>query len=70
MRREIARQMAERGAALVLLGRDPADLERSAKDLEIRGGGRVHTAVCDLLDRSTFAPRWTTRSPGSTGSTR
>ncbi len=56
MGRALARRMADRGDALVLLGRDPADLERSAKDLEIRGGGRIDTAVCDLLDRSTFAP--------------
>ena len=58
MGRALARRMAERGDALVLLGRDPADLESSAKDLEIRLGDRrgVDTAACDLLDRASFAP--------------
>jgi NAD(P)-dependent dehydrogenase (short-subunit alcohol dehydrogenase family) len=58
MGRALARRMAERGDALVLLGRDPADLESSAKDLEIRRGDSrdVHTAACDLLDRASFAP--------------
>jgi short-subunit dehydrogenase len=49
--------MAEKGHDLVLLGRDPADLERSARDLELRAGrGRVGTARCDLLQPETFAP--------------
>lgn len=56
MGRALARRMAERGDALVLLGRDPGDLERSAKDLEIRGASSVGSAPCDLLDRTSFAP--------------
>jgi NAD(P)-dependent dehydrogenase (short-subunit alcohol dehydrogenase family) len=56
MGRALARRMAERGDALVLLGRDAVELSLSAKDLEIRSGGPVYTAPCDLLDRETFAP--------------
>ncbi len=49
MGRALARRMAERGDALFLLGRDRDDLERSARDLEVRGvAGEVGTAVCDL----------------------
>lgn len=56
MGRALARLMAERGDALFLLGRDAPDLERSARDLEVRGGkGRVGTAVCDLERPETFA---------------
>jgi NAD(P)-dependent dehydrogenase (short-subunit alcohol dehydrogenase family) len=40
-----------------LLGRDAADLERSARDLQVRGGGSpVGTAGCDLERPETFAP--------------
>ncbi len=55
--RAIARALAERGDALFLCGRDAHDLERSARDLEQRAGGkvRVGTAVSDLEDPSTFA---------------
>jgi decaprenylphospho-beta-D-erythro-pentofuranosid-2-ulose 2-reductase len=56
MGRAIARQMAARGDALALLGRDPVDLERSARDLEVRGGARIATAACDLEHPETFAP--------------
>lgn len=57
MGRALARRMAARGDALVLLGRDPADLERSARDLEARAGqGRVGTAACDLERPEGFAP--------------
>jgi len=38
MGRALARLMAERGDRLFLLGRDKADLERSARDLEVREG--------------------------------
>lgn len=38
--RAIARRLAERGDRLFLLGRDLADLERSARDLSVRGGVR------------------------------
>jgi len=49
--RALARRMAERGNELFLLGRDVADLERSARDLEVRGnrdGGAIKVGVCDL----------------------
>ncbi len=54
--RAIARALAERGDSVFLCGRDSQDLERSARDLEQRAGGklRVGTAVCDLEDTSTF----------------
>jgi short-subunit dehydrogenase len=57
MGRALARLMAERGDALCLLGRDRADLARSAADLEILGAaGPVGVVACDLLDAGTFAP--------------
>jgi decaprenylphospho-beta-D-erythro-pentofuranosid-2-ulose 2-reductase len=57
MGRALARQMAERGDTLFLLGRDPADLERSARDLEVRAGhGTVGFASCDLEQPASFAP--------------
>jgi decaprenylphospho-beta-D-erythro-pentofuranosid-2-ulose 2-reductase len=51
MGRAMARQLALRGDALFLLGRDAADLATSARDIEIRAaraGGSIGTAVCDL----------------------
>jgi decaprenylphospho-beta-D-erythro-pentofuranosid-2-ulose 2-reductase len=56
MGRALARAMVRRGDAVALLGRDAGDLERSARDLEVRGGGRVATALCDLERPETFAP--------------
>jgi len=57
MGRALARRMAERGDVLFLLGRDPRDLERSARDLEARGGSRrVGTARCDLEHAATLGP--------------
>jgi short-subunit dehydrogenase len=55
MGRALARRMQSRGDRLVLLGRDPDDLARSAADLEARGGEPVATATCDLLRPETFA---------------
>jgi decaprenylphospho-beta-D-erythro-pentofuranosid-2-ulose 2-reductase len=56
MGRALARLLAERGDALFLLGRDPADLEKSARDLEARAGkGRCGTAACDLERPEGFA---------------
>jgi NAD(P)-dependent dehydrogenase (short-subunit alcohol dehydrogenase family) len=56
MGRALARLMAERGDALFLLGRDLADLEKSARDLEARAGkGRVGAAACDLEQPAGFA---------------
>jgi short-subunit dehydrogenase len=57
--RALARRLCERGDALFLLGRDPEDLSRSARDLEARAGraaGSVGTAVCDLERPEGFAP--------------
>ena len=56
MGRALARLMASRGDMVALLGRDHADLERSARDLEVRGGARIETAACDLERPETFAP--------------
>ncbi|WP_428267071.1 SDR family NAD(P)-dependent oxidoreductase [Haliangium sp.] len=57
MGRALARRMAERGEALFLLGRDPDELARSARDLEIRGApAPVATHACDLEHPEGFAP--------------
>ena len=57
MGRALARRMAARGDAVFLLGRDQRDLEKSARDLEVRAGkGRVGVAVCDLERPETFGP--------------
>ena len=55
MGRALARKMAARGDALFLLGRDLADVARSAEDLAVRGGKAVGSAQCDLEDPSGFA---------------
>ena len=55
--RALARRLAERGDQLVVLGRDPDDLARTAEDLSQRSGGRpVGLAPCDLLDADSIAP--------------
>jgi NAD(P)-dependent dehydrogenase (short-subunit alcohol dehydrogenase family) len=55
MGRALARRMAERKHTVFLLGRDAVDLERSARDLEVRaGGGHVGAAVCDLMSPDSF----------------
>jgi short-subunit dehydrogenase len=46
--------MAARGDALVLLGRDPDALARSASDLAILGAARVATFPCDLSAPAQF----------------
>lgn len=50
MGRALARRFVARGDGVVLLGRDAADLDRSAADLRARGAAGVHVAVapCDL----------------------
>ena len=56
--RALARLLAGRGDRVFLLGRDAGDLERSARDLEVRGGaapGSVGSAHCDLLEPDGFA---------------
>ena len=52
--RSLARLMAERGDAVALLGRDPDDLARSARDLGVLGASQVATAECDLLAPERF----------------
>ena len=54
--RAVARELAQRGDRLVLLGRDAEDLARSAADLNVRAGrdAVAATAVCTLADPATF----------------
>jgi decaprenylphospho-beta-D-erythro-pentofuranosid-2-ulose 2-reductase len=54
--RALARRLAERGARLFLLGRDPADLERSAHDIEVRAKRGIPSGIgtCDLSAPETF----------------
>ena len=57
MGRALARLMAERGDTVCLLGRNRADLERSAADLSVRGAADpTRSVVCDLEKPETFAP--------------
>lgn len=56
MGRALARQLAERGDALFLLGRDATELARSARDLEARGTrAPVGHAPLDLAEPAGFA---------------
>ena len=56
MGRSLARLLAARGDRLFLLEHVAEELQRSARDLEIRGAsGPVQTAACDLLQPETFA---------------
>jgi len=54
--RALARRFAGRGDGLFLLGRDLADLERSARDIEVRAnrGIAVGVGACDLSVPETF----------------
>lgn len=57
MGRALVRLMAERGDSICLLGRQLADLERSAADLRARGAAEAIRCVsCDLEKPETFAP--------------
>jgi len=56
MGRAVARRFAERGARIVILGRDEADLARSAADLVARGASYAGYDRCDLEDPATFVP--------------
>ncbi len=57
MGRALARAMAARGDAVCALGRGDEDLDKTAADLRVRGGGgAVPVARCDLLEPATFAP--------------
>lgn len=55
--RAVAQQLAERGDAVCLIGRDASALARSAADLTARHPSQreASTAVCDLEDPGTFA---------------
>ena len=59
MGRALARAMAAKGAEIVLLGRDLADLERSAADLRVHGARCAAVAACDLLAPQSFAAAFT-----------
>ncbi len=55
MGRALARLSAERGDTICLLGRNDADLERSAADLSVRGAASpVRCFQCDLEHTNTF----------------
>lgn len=55
MGRSLARLMAERGDSVFLLGRDAAELEKSAADLGARSGKTSFAfATCDLEKPETF----------------
>ena len=54
--RAVARALAARGDALFLLGRDEADLARSAGDLALRGASATGFAHCDLFEPAGFEP--------------
>ena len=71
MGRALARRMAERGDALFLLGRDRAELERSAEDLELRGAQRRrrHGGVRPARARPASRPR-STRADAALGGLR
>jgi len=55
--RALARRLAERGDRVFLLGRDIPDLERTARDMQIRANGApIGVAHCDLSVPETFVP--------------
>jgi len=56
--RALARRFAERGDRVFLLGRDMADLERSARDIQIRANSTaaIGVAHCDLSAPDSFVP--------------
>lgn len=58
MGRALGRKLMERGDDVFLIGIEPAELARSAADLEQRGGGQraVGFCECDLERPETFAP--------------
>jgi decaprenylphospho-beta-D-erythro-pentofuranosid-2-ulose 2-reductase len=53
--RALARLIAARGDRVCLLGRDAAELEKSAADLAVRGATSAHAVHCDLEQPETFA---------------
>ncbi|MEM9854750.1 MAG: SDR family oxidoreductase [Pseudomonadota bacterium] len=55
MARAFARAVAERGASVILAGRDIADMEASAADARARGAPEALTLAFDARDESSFA---------------
>ena len=56
MARSFARRLAERGAALILAGRDMEDLAATAADAEARGAPFAEPMKLDVRDPATFQP--------------
>jgi short-subunit dehydrogenase len=56
MARAFARAVADRGAAVLLGGRDLADLERLAADCDLRGARWAEAIAFDARDPASFAP--------------
>jgi NAD(P)-dependent dehydrogenase (short-subunit alcohol dehydrogenase family) len=56
MGRSLARLCAARGDRVCLLGRDVAELEKSAADLTARGASTAVMVSCDLEQPETFGP--------------
>jgi NAD(P)-dependent dehydrogenase (short-subunit alcohol dehydrogenase family) len=54
--RAIARELAQRGDTLFLLGRDESELARSSGDLRLRGAPATGFVHCDLLEPASFEP--------------
>jgi NAD(P)-dependent dehydrogenase (short-subunit alcohol dehydrogenase family) len=48
--RALAEGFAQRGAAVVITGREKASLEQTAKEISPKGGGSVSPRVCDVAD--------------------
>lgn len=49
--RAFARLVAEQGADVILGGRDLEDMQRTAADLRVRGGGQIEVRSFDALDQ-------------------
>src|SRR5690348_3469135 len=53
--RAIAEGFAQRGARVIMTGRDEATLAQSAQAMVRAGGGEVHARVCDVAQPSSIA---------------
>jgi len=56
MARAMIRSLAERGAGLILAGRDMDDIKATASDAVARGAPFAEAMALDVRDSSTFAP--------------
>lgn len=56
MARALARALADRGDALILAGRDMADMEATAADARLRGATAARAVHFDARDPASFAP--------------